>query len=90
MIGQKIKYYSSFIFLPENLENFRLTELYDAPLEGSTSFLYLSSLGRTAMESCLLAELKYAIFSRTARKIKKLLRSTPFLSRVFKHGLLEG
>ena len=25
-------------FLPENLEKFRSTELYDAPLEGSTIF----------------------------------------------------
>ena len=55
-------------FLPENLEKFRSTELYDAPLEGSTIFLYRSSLGRTSMESCRLAELKYAIFSRTGCK----------------------
>ena len=27
------------IFLPENLENYRSTELYDASLEGSTIFL---------------------------------------------------
>ena len=34
MIGQKIKEnYSSFTFLPENLEKYRSTELYDAPLE---------------------------------------------------------
>ena len=42
-------------FLPENLEKFRSNELYDAPLEGSTIFLYRSSLGSTAMESCQLA-----------------------------------
>ena len=53
-------------------EKFRSTEFYDAPLEGSTVFLYRSSLGRTSMESCRLAELKYAIFSRTGRKTKKL------------------
>ena len=47
--------------LQENLEKFRLTELYDVPLEGSTIFLYRSSLGCTSMESCRLAELKYAI-----------------------------
>ena len=40
-----------------NSEKFRSTELYDAPLEGSTIFLYRSSLGRTTMESCGLAEL---------------------------------
>ena len=57
-------------FLQENLENFRSTELYDAPLEGSTIFLYRSSLGHTSMESCRLAELKYAIFSGTGRKTK--------------------
>ena len=41
-------------------------------LEGSTIFLYRSSLGRTSMESCRLAELNYAIFSGTGRKTKKL------------------
>ena len=40
------------IFLPENLEKFRQTELYDAPLERSTIFLYRSSLGHMSMESC--------------------------------------
>ena len=53
-------------------ENFRWTELYDTPLEGSTIFLYRSSLGHTSMESCRLAELKYAIFSGTGSKTKKL------------------
>ena len=48
------------------------TEHYGAPLEGSTIFLCRSSLGSTAMESCRLAELKYAIFSRTGRKTKKI------------------
>ena len=28
-----------FMFLPENLQNFRSTELYGAPLEGATIFL---------------------------------------------------
>ena len=42
------------------------------------------------MESYRLAELKYAIFSRTGRKTKKLRRSKLFLWTVFKHGLLEG
>ena len=42
------------------------------------------------MESCRLAEFKYAIFSTTGRKTKKLRRSKLFLWTVFKHGLLEG
>ena len=55
------KNYSSFNFLPENLEKFRSTKLYGAPLEGSTNFLYRSSLGCNALESSQLGELKYAI-----------------------------
>ena len=86
----KDKNYSFFKFLRENLEKFRSTEIYDAPLEGSTIFLNRSSLGRTSMESCRLAELKYAIFSGTGRKNKKLRRSKLFLSTVPKHGLQEG
>ena len=70
MIGPKIKFYSYFNFLSENLEKFRSTELYGAALEGSTIFLCRSSLGSTAMESCQLTELKYAIFSRAGRKTK--------------------
>ena len=84
------KNYSSFNFLAENLENFRSTEHYGATLEGSTIFLCRSSLCCTAMESCQLADLKYAIFSSTRSKTKKLPRSKLFLSMVFKHGLLEG
>ena len=60
------------------------------PLEGSTISLYRSSLGRTSMESCRLAELKYAIFNGTGCKTKKLRCSKLFLSMVSKHGLLEG
>ena len=74
----------------ENLEKFRSTEHYGAALEGSTIFLCRSSLGSTAMESCRLTELKYAIFSRAGRKTKKLPRSKLFLSMAFQHGLLEG
>ena len=85
MIGQKIKNYSSLNFLPQNLEKYRTTELYDVPLEGSTIFLYGSSLGRTSMESCRLAELKYAIFSRTERKTKKLR-----LSKLYRRSLSMG
>ena len=73
MIGQKIKkYYSSFNFLPENLEKFRSTELPGVPLEGSTTFLNHSSTCRMSMESYRLAESKYAIFSGTGRKTKKI------------------
>ena len=90
MIGQKIKNYSFFNFLLENLEKFRSTQHYGAPLERLTIFLCRSSLGSTAMESCRLPELKYAIFSKTGRKTKRLPRSKLFLSMAFKHGLLEG
>ena len=87
----KDKNYSSFNFLPENLEKFRSTELYGAALEGSTIFVCRSSLGCTLMESCQLADLKYAILSSICRcKTKKLPRLKLFLSMVFKHGLLEG
>ena len=34
-------------FWPENLEKYRSTEHYGAPLEGSTIFLYRSSTSRT-------------------------------------------
>ena len=77
-------------FLAENLEKFRSTEHYGAPLEGSTIFLCRSSLDSTAMESCQLPELKYAIFSRAGPKTKTLPRSKLFLSMALKHGLLEG
>ena len=78
------------IFLAENLEKFRSTELYGSALEGSTIFLCRSSLGCTSMESCQLADLKYAFLSRTGCKTIKLPLSKLFLSIVFKHGLLEG
>ena len=84
------KIHSSFNFLAENIEKFRSTELYGAALEGSTVFLCRSSLGSTSIESCQLADLKYAIFRSTGCKTKKLPRSKLFLSMVLKHGLLEG
>ena len=90
MIGKKIKNYSFFSFLPENVEKFHSTDLNDPPLEGLTSFLYRSFLGHTALESCRLAELKYAIFSRTGCKTEKLRRSKLFLPTVLKHWLQEG
>ena len=70
-------------FLTENLEKFRSTELYGAALEGSTIFLCRSSLGYTYMESCQLADLKYAIFGSTGCETEKLPRSKLFLSMVF-------
>ena len=76
--------------MTENLEKFRSTEHYGAAPEGSTIFLCRSSLGSTAMESCRLPELKYAIFGRAGRKTKKLPRSKLILSMAFKHGLVEG
>ena len=60
-------------------EKIRSTELYGAPLEGSTIFLCRSSTCRMSMESYLLAALKYAFFRRTGRKTKKLPRLKLFL-----------
>ena len=89
-IAQKIKKLQLFqIFLAENLEKFRSTDQFGAPLEGSTIFLCRSSTCRMSMESYRLAELKYAFFRRTGRKTKKLPRSELFLWTVL-HGLLEG
>ena len=76
--------------MAENLEKFRSNEHYGADLEGSTIFLCRSSTCRMSIESCRLAELKYAFFRRTGRKNKKLPHSKLFLCTVLKHGLLEG
>ena len=89
-MGQKTKKLQLFYMFAGKQKKIRSTDLHDAPLEGSTIFLNRSSLGHTSMESCRLAELKYAIFSRTGRKTKKLRCSKLFLSMVSKHGLLEG
>ena len=78
------------LFLRENLEKYRSTELYDAPLERSTIFLYHSSTSRISLVSSGLAELKYAFFSRTGHNTTKLQRSNLFPLTIFKHGLLEG
>ena len=48
------------LFLFENLEKYCSIELYDAPLEGSTIFLYCSSTSGSPLDSSGLAELKYA------------------------------
>ena len=79
-----------FFFCLKNLEKFRSTELYGAPLEGSRIFLQPSFTSRTAIESCRLVQLKYAFISRTGRKTKKLRRLDLFTSTIFKHRLLEG
>ena len=70
MIAQKIKNYSSFNILAENLEKVRSTELYGAPLEGSTIFLCRSSTCRMSMESYRLAELKYAFSEGQGVRLK--------------------
>ena len=51
--------------------------------------LHISSC-HMSMESYRLPNQKYAFFSRTGRKTKKLPRSKLFLWTVFRHGLLEG
>ena len=76
----KVKKCSSFNFLAENLEKFRSNKHYGAALEGSTIFLCRSATFCMSMESCRLAELKYAFF-RTGRKTKKLPRSKLSLDR---------
>ena len=55
------KNYSSFNFLAKNLENFRSTAHYGAPLEGSTFLFQYSSMTSAPLESRRLGELKYAI-----------------------------
>ena len=77
-LPKRYKNYSSFNFLAENLEKFLSTELYGAALEGSRNFRCRSSLGSTSMESCQLADLKYAIFSSTGYKTKKNYRARSF------------
>ena len=90
-MAERLKITALLIFLPENSEKYRsMSELYDAPLEGSTIFLYRSSTSRTSLVSSGLAELKYAFFSRTERNTKKLRCSNLFQLTIFKHGLLEG
>ena len=86
----KDKKITSLSIVWRKTENFRSTEHYGAPLEGSTIFLCRSSTCRMSMESYRLAESKYRIFSRTGRNTKKLRCSELFLWTVFKLGPLEG
>ena len=46
-------------------------------------------MSRTPLESCRLAERKYAFFSRTGSKTKKLQPSNLFPLTIFKYRLLE-
>ena len=57
----KDKQITAFYVLPENLEKFGLTELYNAPLEGSTILLQYSAITRTPLESSRLGELNDGI-----------------------------
>ena len=69
------------IFLAENLEKFRSTEHYGAPLEGSTIFLNRSSTCRMSMESYQLAELKYAFSAGQNVRLKNYGAQTAFHRR---------
>ena len=77
--------------MTENLEKFRSTEHYGAPLEGSTIFLCRSSTCRMSMESSRLAELKYAFSEGQDVRLKNYRARSSFFGRsLYKHGLLEG
>ena len=75
------------LFFGLKTKKYRLSELYDAPLEGSTMSLYRSSTSLTPWDSSGLAELKHPFFSRTGRNTKKLRRSNLFQLTIFKHGI---
>ena len=57
----KDKKITGLLILWRKTENFRSTELYGAPQEGSTILLKYSAITRTPLESSPLGELKYAI-----------------------------
>ena len=78
MIGQKRKITALLIFLPENFKKVRSTELYNAPPDGSTIFLYRSFSSGSPLDSSVLAELEYAFFSRTEGNTKKIMALEPF------------
>ena len=59
-------------------------------LKRLTIFLKCSSASHTSFKISWLPEPKYAIFSRTGRKTKKLRRLNLFTSAIFKHRLLDG
>ena len=89
-IGQKRKNYSLFNFLPENRKISLDWALSCASRGIDNFFLEPCSESRALLESCRLAELKYAFFSRTGRKTEKLQHSKHFPSPVFRHGRLQG
>ena len=60
------------LFLAENLENFRSTELYVAPLEGLTIFLKRSSTCGMSMESYRIAELNMQFLAGQDVRPKKI------------------
>ena len=70
----------------QKTEKFRSTDHYGAAVEGSTIFLCRSSLGCTAIESCRLPELKYAIFSREDVRLKDYLARSSFYRWPFSMG----
>ena len=86
-LAKRLKSYSCFSILPENRKTSVDWALWCAS-RGIDNFS--KSTCRMSMESYRSAELKYAFFSRTGRKTKKLRRSELFLWTVFKHGLPEG
>ena len=97
-LAKRRKNYSSFKFLLENLEKFRLTELNDAPLEGLTIFRYRTSFGPTTLESSRLGELKYAnsagydvtLKNTSFRKCKKMtVRRTYMVTVVWATGGID-
>ena len=77
------------IFLPENLEKFRSTELYGAALEGSTIFLCRSSLGCASMESCQLADLNMQFSAVQDVRLKDYRARSSFFGRYFSMGSLR-
>ena len=68
----KVKKITALLIFWLKTQKFRSTELYGAPLEGSTIFINCRSICSMSMESYRLAELKHAIFSRTGRMTKKI------------------
>ena len=85
-LPKRSKNYSSFNFLPENLEKFRSTGLYGAALEGST----ILSLSQHVNRKLSISWFEICNFSSTGCNTKKLRRSNLFQLTIFKHGILEG
>ena len=90
-LAKRKKSYSSFNFLTENLETFRSTELYGAPLEGLTIFVNRISSCRMSMESYRLAELEYAFFQKDqkTKRLKNYRAQSSFFGRSLRMGSLR-